>query len=118
MLRGIAILLGFQLLGEVLVGVLQLSVPGPVVGMVLLFGVLMWRGKTPASLGGAANGVLRYLGLLFVPAGVGVVQYLSELRADLIPIAAAIGISTVLALAATGWLLQWLLRRSPTAGDE
>ena len=111
MLQGIALLLLYQLAGEVLVVALHLPFPGPVAGMLLLFGTLLIRGGLPANVGGAAHGLLRYLSLLFVPAGVGVVRYLTELRADGLPIAAAIAVSTVLALSITGIALQWLLRR-------
>lgn len=40
MINGILWVLGCQLVGEVLVRALGISIPGPVVGMVLLFGVL------------------------------------------------------------------------------
>lgn len=118
MLQGIAILLLYQLAGEVLVVALHLPFPGPVAGMLLLFTTLLIRGGLPANVGGAAHGLLRYLSLLFVPAGVGVVRYLTELRADGLPIAAAIIISTVMALAVTGVALQWLLRRGADDHSE
>ena len=43
MLRGLALLLVFQLAGEVLTHLLALPVPGPVVGMVLLLLALELR---------------------------------------------------------------------------
>lgn len=113
MLPGVAILLLYQLTGEVLVVVLHLPFPGPVAGLLLLFATLLLRGRVPAPLSGASHGLLRYLSLLFVPAGVGVVRYLAELRADGLPIIAAIVVSTLLALAVTGRLLQTLLRSAP-----
>ena len=48
MIGGLATLLLFQLLGEVIVIVLRLPVPGLVVGMLLLFLALLWRGRSRA----------------------------------------------------------------------
>jgi len=108
----ITALLACQLLGEVLARALGLPVPGPVIGMVLLFAVLLARGReTPAPLGRAADGLLDNLGLLFVPAGVGVVLHLPLLARDGAPVSLAILAGTLAAIAATGRLAQWLLRR-------
>lgn len=79
MLAGIATLLVCQLVGEAVVSVVSLPIPGPVLGMVLLFGLMVARAPVPAALGDPADGLLRNLSLPFVPAGVGVVQHLGRL---------------------------------------
>ena len=110
MIRGFFVLLVFQLAGEVLARGLNLPAPGPVIGLVLLIGALAlyysWRpfddhALAESELGRAANGLLAALPLLFVPAGVGVVQYLGLLREEALPLAAALIVSTLLALVAT-----------------
>lgn len=107
MLRGIAALLVFQLIGESLVFLLKLPVPGPVVGLVLLFAALQFgRRRGIASFPhteAAAAGLLGNLGLLFVPAGVGVVSLWSIVQAQAGPIAAVLVLSAVVTLAATVW---------------
>ena len=75
MVAGFAWLLVFQLAGEVLVRSLQLPVPGPVVGMLLLLLVLIWRGEPGENLRSAGQGLLANLSLLFVPAGVGIMVH-------------------------------------------
>jgi len=108
----ITALLACQLAGEVAARALGLPVPGPVIGMVLLFGLLLARGKdAPAPLGATADGLLGHLGLLFVPAGVGVVLHLPVLARDWAPLSLAVLAGTLAAIAATGRLAQWLLRR-------
>jgi holin-like protein len=105
-------LLACQLCGEILARALHLPIPGPVIGMALLFAALLIRGRAePAPLGATADALLGNLGLLFVPAGVGVVLYLPVLARDWAPISLAIVAGTLAAIAATGRLAQALLRR-------
>jgi holin-like protein len=108
----ITALLSCQLAGEVLARSLGLPIPGPVIGMVLLLLVLLGRRRpAPAKLAETADGLLNNLGLLFVPAGVGVVLHLPLLARDWAPLSLAILAGTLLAIAATGRLAQFLLRR-------
>lgn len=97
-----------QLLGELLVSALSLPVPGPVAGMVLLFGGLMVRGSVPAALGGVGDALLSNLSLLFVPAGVGVMLHFRLLGDDWLPLAAALAVSTVLTISVTALVMIWL----------
>jgi holin-like protein len=110
MTRGFFILIAFQLVGEVLARGLNLPAPGPVIGLAALVVALSlarrWRpfdeeALAASDLGQAARGLLAALPLLFVPAGVGVVQYLGLLRDHGLALAAAIVVSTVATLIAT-----------------
>ena len=111
-----AILVGCQLAGEVLCQLLHLPLPGPLVGMVLLtFGLVVGRcgrivAATDAPLARAANGLIAAMGLLFVPAGVGVVAEMGVLRQAWLPILAALLISTGIGLAVTGLVMQHVSR--------
>lgn len=110
MLHGFLILIGCQLAGEIVVGVAGLPVPGPVLGMIFLFmGLLIKRG-VPEGLAQAGNGLLKYIGLLFVPAGAGISAYLSLIAEhwDIILIASVT--STILTLITCGALYQILNR--------
>ena len=82
MLGAITLLLVYQLAGEVIVQLARLPVPGPVVGMLLLFLTLVWRGGTPAGLRDTSQGLLSHLSLLFVPAGGGVLLHFGGLGAE------------------------------------
>ena len=120
MLLGLTVLLLCQLVGEVLSQALGLPVPGPVVGFAILFVGLCVRGGVGEPLDRAADGLLRDLSLLFVPAGVGVVQYLSLLGEEALPIGVALPASTLLTVVVTAWLMRllWRDRRAPVAGGE
>jgi len=94
MILDIAALLGFQLLGEVLARALVLPLPGPVIGMALMLAAFARR-ILPT-----AQGLLRHLSLLFVPAGVGVIGHADALGRSGPALMLALVLSTVLALAA------------------
>lgn len=117
MIKGLLALLGCQLIGELVVGLTDAPIPGPVIGMVVLFAYLQLR-STPDDAGVVRTGqaLLTHLQLLFVPAGVGVVAYVAVLREDALPIGAAVIGSWLLGLAVVGWgtvLLSRLLPHRP-----
>ncbi|HEU4518790.1 MAG TPA: CidA/LrgA family protein [Microvirga sp.] len=109
MVVSLTCLLLCQLAGEALVRGFGWSLPGPVLGMALLLVLLAVRERIrllPAelrdgSLEATGKGLLGHLSLLFVPAGVGVVQRLDVLAAQVLALAAALVISTLLTLAVT-----------------
>ena len=110
MLKAITTLLVYQLVGEVLVQFLVLPVPGPVVGMLLLFLSLWLKGSIPGELHTTANTILQHLSLLFVPAGVGVMVHFSRVSGEAVPIIVAVLGSTALAIAAAALTMQALMR--------
>jgi holin-like protein len=110
MIASLSLILLCQLIGEVIVRGFALPMPGPVVGLVLLFLMLLARDRSailargPLQGGGveaASRGLLANLSLLFVPAGVGVVQKLDLLAEHGIAIIAVLAISVVVTLLAT-----------------
>jgi len=115
LLAGFTWLLVFQCLGEALARVAELPVPGPVLGMALLLAFLLLRGRAIDSMTVTADGLARHLSLLFVPAGAGVMLHVAQIEAEWVPIVAAIGVSTVLAIASTAVTFQWLVRRQERA---
>jgi holin-like protein len=116
MIEALAVLLLAQLAGEALARGLALPVPGPVIGLILLAGVLTWRG-VGSALHDAAHGLLRNLALLFVPAGVGIVQHAPLMAREGPAIAVALVVSTVLTLIVTVgvYLVVARLARRPDA---
>lgn len=111
MINGLMWLLACQLAGEVVVRSTGLDVPGPVVGMMLLFALLrLRRSGDDATVVRAADGLLEHLQLLFIPAGVGVVVYLATLRDDALPIAGAMLGSWVVGLLVVAFTVAGLER--------
>ncbi len=112
MLYWLTVLLSLQLAGEFAVTALNLPVPGPVVGMVLLF-FLLWRhNSVPEDLSQVGAGLLSHLSLLFVPAGVGIMAHFSLLSGEWRVLAIALVTSTLLSIATTASVMvaikRWL----------
>jgi len=120
-LNAVTILLLFQLAGEISVVLLDLPMPGPVVGMFLLLAALLLRKRAVLLIESTANGILRHLSLLFVPAGVGVVIHFSRIGSEWLPITVALIMSTLITLAVTALslrLIKHLLRPAPADHDR
>ncbi|MDY0211642.1 MAG: CidA/LrgA family protein, partial [Desulfuromonadaceae bacterium] len=113
-----AILLGLQLVGELITYVLKLPLPGSVVGMLLLLAGLRGGILRVDWVKEAAELLLRNLSLLFVPAGVGVMVYAGLIAQHWLPLTLAASFSTLAVLAATGWSAQLLARRQGAKGDK
>ena len=108
---GMCVLLGCQFLGELLSRGLAIPVPGPVLGMVILLLGLLVNGQVPEALRKTGEGLLRYLTLLFVPAGVGLMVHFELIRADFWTLVVALVLSTAITLAVTAKVLDWSARR-------
>ena len=110
MIASLSLILLCQLIGEVAVRGLGLPMPGPVVGLMLLLVLLLARDRFAILARGplrddgvenASKGLLAHLSLLFVPAGVGVVQKLDLIAAHGIAVAAVLAVSVVVTLLVT-----------------
>ena len=110
MLSFFIVLLVCQLTGEVLVAVTGIPLPGPVLGMLLLFIGLLLRGAIPEDLNKMSDGLLSHLSLLFVPAGVGVIAHAQLIGTELLPIAISLFLSTFITIVVTAWVMQKLAR--------
>ncbi len=110
MLASFSLILLCQLIGEAVVHGLGLSLPGPVLGLLLLLIILLTRdrfatlARGPLGDGGVervSKGLLAHLSLLFVPAGVGVVQRLDLIAVHGIAILSTLTLSVIVTLLAT-----------------
>ena len=101
MLEQIARVMFWLCVGEIAARSGLLSLPAPVTGLILLYAELAVRGKLPDDLGALADRLLQFLGMLFVPAGVGVIAYLDVLKAEALPILTAVIGGTAITLFVT-----------------
>lgn len=108
MVRGLTLLLLFQLCGEFISRILGLPIPGSVLGMGLLLLGLMTNLVDIKWFEEAAEMLLANMALFFVPAGVGVMIYGDLIAAEWLPISVATVLSTFVVMAVTGKLAQKL----------
>jgi holin-like protein len=124
MIRALCLLLGYDLVGEALRNAGHLPVPGSVIGMLLLAFMLIAqpRDRTPpsarpmlsADLERVSHSLISHMGLLFVPAGVGVIAEGTVLKAEWLAILVGVLGSTLIGLVVTALVMQ-LPRAEATA---
>ena len=123
MLVGITILLVFQLAGEAIAYFLGGFVPGPVIGMAMIAVLLTLTGGVsflePAHRQtlDTSRAILANLGILFVPAGVGIMVHLHRVADEWLPLLLSLLISTLATLVVTALVMRLLQRTPPAAGD-
>ena len=116
MMSAIGLLLICQLAGEGLTRLFGWPVPGPVLGLMILFGLLLLRDRVQPDakpiattpLNTVCSFLLANLSLMFVPAGVGIIQEWPTLQRDGMALIVALVVSTALALAVTAFVFQKL----------
>ncbi len=118
MIESLTVLLVCQLVGEIIARASGVPLPGPVIGMAILFVGLMIRGRVPEPLKQTTQSILDHLSLLFVPAGVGVMIYLPLIADEWLPIASAVILGTLVTIAMTAWIMGVLLKRSESTPDK
>ena len=110
MLNWFTLILVCQLAGELIVVGTGLPLPGPVIGMLLLFGILLVVGNVPDQLARTGDFLLSNLALLFVPAGVGVMVHYQLLKNDWPAISVSLIASTLITIAVTALVMIGLKR--------
>ena len=109
MLGAFTLLLAYQLVGEIITQVYELHIPGPVIGMLLLFITLIFREGPSPELRETSRQLLQYLSMLFIPAGAGIMLHFGTLEREWLPILLGVVVGTPLVIAITACLLQKLI---------
>lgn len=115
--RGLAILVGFFLVGNLLHR-LGVPIPGGVLGLLLFYLALARRIVPLAWVEKTAALLLRHMVLLFVPLTVGLMEMGRLLSRNSLAIVASLLVSWAAVLLTTGLLGRWLLPPEPAAIPE
>jgi len=102
----LALIILFQLSGDFIHNRFSLPIPGAVIGMVLFFTYLCLTGGSNTKLVETGNRLLKYLPLLFIPAGVGIITYTNELKTQGAAIIASLTLGTLIAFIVTLLILK------------
>lgn len=115
MIAAIALLLFCQLVGEALNRGLGVPLPGPVLGMFLLFAWLKFRPGERAELKAVATWLIGHFAVLFVPATMGLIDEGPALARDGVGIVVACVVATLLTIAVTAFVFRWVCARDEIA---
>ncbi len=108
LLKEIALVLIFALTGDILARVVDIPIPGSVIGMMLLLIALSAGMIKIQSLEQISEFLLSNLAFFFIPAGVGLINVISTVQTDVIKILAIVILSTSFVMITTGWTVQFL----------
>lgn len=118
LLNGVLVLLVFQCIGEAIDAYFGLGLPGPVIGMLLLFAGLCIFGTAPESISKASQTLIPLLAIMFMPAAAGIFFLGPEFSDQWLAIGTAIVVATILSLTFNGLLMKWLQQLQRKSSDN
>lgn len=116
--KGLAIVTVLYFAGEFIHSRLQLTLPGGVIGMLLLFALINLRIIDIRQIEDAAQLLLRHMSLFFIPVSVGTLVYFDLIKSYLVAIAATTVLSLLAVLWATGFTVEAVSKRNGGRGHE
>ena len=108
----LVIILGVSFIGEVLNNLIPLPVPASIYGLVIMFVLLLAKVIKVETIRETSNFFLVTMPILFVVAGVGVIDYWDIIKPILLPAFIIMIVVTIIIMVATGYLTQWLIKTS------
>ena len=111
-LRQLLIIIIFSFIGEVLHSLIPIQVPASIYGLVLLFIALLTGIIQLPQVKEAAKYLIEIMPLMFIPAGVGLLESWGDLKSILIPVLILLVASTILVMGVSGKVTQGIIQRS------
>lgn len=117
-LRQLLIILIFSFIGEILHSLIPIQVPASIYGLVLLFIALLTGIIQLPQVKEAAKYLIEIMPLMFIPAGVGLLESWGDLKSILIPVLLLLVVSTILIMGVSGKVTQGIIQRSKRKESE
>lgn len=117
-LKQFGIILGVTCVGEGLKYFIPLPIPGSIYGLVLLLVLLVLKVIKLEQVKEAGEFLVEIMPVMFIPAAVGLVTSWNQIKGMLAPLCVIIPVSTILVMAATGKVTDFLLERKKGDGNE
>lgn len=111
-LRQLLIILIFSFIGEILHSLIPIQVPASIYGLVLLFIALLTGLIQLPQVKEAAKYLIEIMPLMFIPAGVGLLESWGNLKSILVPVLLLLVASTILVMGVSGKVTQGIIQRS------
>ena len=112
------IILMISLIGEFLKYLLPIPIPASIYGMMILFVGLMTGWIPLETVREAGKFMIEIMPVMFIPAGVGLINAWSTLKPVLAPVCLITVVTVVTVMAVTGRLSQWIIRKDKTGNAE
>ena len=117
-LKQFLIILGITFIGEILKMLLPLPIPASIYGMVIMFAGLMTGIIKYESVKETGKFLIEIMPIMFIPAGVGLINSWGTLSAILVPVLLITVIAVITVMGATGWISQFIIRKSGDSKNE
>ena len=96
--------------GEWISALLPFTLPASVVSLIILLILLLSGGVKERTIQGTSQFLINSMGMLFIPAVVGTLEYLDVLKLQIVPFLVVSIVSTPLVYLATAWSVQLLMK--------
>ena len=110
-LKQFSIILLISFLGEILHMLIPLPVPASVYGLVLMLGALITGILKLGQVRETATFLIEIMPVMFIPAGVGLMESWSSLQPVWLPVILITIVTTILVMAVTGKVTQAMIRK-------
>ncbi|MBD5460000.1 MAG: CidA/LrgA family protein [Lachnospiraceae bacterium] len=109
--KQLMIILAVSFAAEAMEYLIPLPVTASVYGLLLMLAALTTHVIPLKKVEETADYLVNIMAVMFVPAAVGIMAAMEELKQMALPLIAAVLISTPLVMIVTGWTAQFILRR-------
>ncbi|CAI0794064.1 CidA/LrgA family protein [Serratia grimesii] len=116
-LRAIALIYLCLFIGNAVAALLPIAIPGSIIGM-LLFALLSTQIMPAKWVKPGCHLLIRYMVLLFVPIGVGVMKYYDQIIEHLGPLVISCVVSTLMVLVVVGYTSHYFHRERRIVGKS
>ncbi|WP_338516528.1 CidA/LrgA family protein [Alteromonas gracilis] len=116
-ITGAVLVFGAYFLGTFIAQRADMSIPGALIGLLILLSVLLFFPALERHLTQFAASPLKHMSLLFVPAVLGISLYWGDIINNALAIFIAIVLTTAISLGITAWCSQWLLNKKTNTDD-
>ena len=110
-LRQFMIILAISFIGEVLKYIVPLPIPASIYGLVILFNALETGIMKLSAVKDTAKFLIEIMPLMFIPAGVGLLESWGVLQPVLLPVAVITVVSTIIVMGVSGVVTQAVIRK-------
>ena len=112
LLRQFLVIMAVSFVGEILHAVLPLPIPASIYGLVLMLALLMTGALKLDTVEDAGKFMIEIMPVMFIPAGVGLLNAWGVLKPVWIPISVITVVTTVLVMAVTAKVTQTVIHNS------